>query len=102
MEINIHAPHLVTTEDHLRKEVEEALRRFAQQLTRVDVYVKDQNAEKGGRDKRCTIEARPRGLEPVAAEADGTTAGDAVIGAAKKLQRQLDSLLGKRADHHRG
>jgi ribosome-associated translation inhibitor RaiA len=102
MEINIHAPHLPATEDDLRKEVMGSLRRHTEHLTRVDVFVKDQNGEKGGRDKRCTIEARPRGLDPVVAEVDGMTASEAVIGAAKKLQRQLDTLLGKRADHHRG
>jgi ribosome-associated translation inhibitor RaiA len=102
MDINIHSPHQAVNEDQLRQEVADTLRHFADRLTRVDVYVKDQNAAKGGIDMRCSIEARPRGLDPVAAEELAETASEAVLGAARKLQRQLESAFGKRADHHRG
>ena len=99
MEINIHTPHLHTSEDAAREEVTHALQRFEERLTRVDVSIKDLNADKGGRDKRCTIEARPRGLDPVSVEDDGNTTTEAVAGAAKKMQRHLDHVLGKRGGH---
>lgn len=102
MEINIHLPNVSASEDSLREEVEQSLKRFAEWLTRVDVYVKDENGDKGGHDTRCTIEARPRGLDPVAAEGHAASAKEAVTGAAKKLQRQLENILDKRSDHHRG
>src|SRR5688572_19117728 len=44
------------------KEVEAALGRFAPQLTRVEVYLADENSHKtSDNDKRCTIEARLSG-----------------------------------------
>lgn len=102
MEINIHSHHTTPDDGPLQAEVEQTLRRFADWLTRVDVYLKDENAEKGGNDLRCTIEARPRGLDPVAAEAQASTPKDAVTGAVKKLQRQLEHIHGRRSDFRRG
>ena len=96
MEINIHTPHLHTSEDAAREEVSHALQRFEERLTRVDVFVKDLNADKGGRDKRCTIEARPRGLAPIAAHADAADIPAALKGAAVKLRGRLQSLHNKR------
>ena len=46
------APPLVV-DDHAMPE----LGRFAQHLTRVEVHINDVNADKGGTDKRCMIEA---------------------------------------------
>src|SRR5690349_6039566 len=43
-----------------------ALDRFQDQITRVDVHLSDENAEKeGSDDKRCLLEARLKGLKPV-------------------------------------
>ena len=42
------------------------LDRFDDFLTRVEVHVSDENAHKSGaRDKRCQIEMRPRGHQPL-------------------------------------
>ena len=47
--------------------VENALRRFSSQITRVEVHLGDENASKrGGNDKRCMMEARLEGQQPVA------------------------------------
>jgi hypothetical protein len=44
--------------------VTHALRRFASQITRVEVHVADVNAGKqGSADKRCMMEARPAGRQ---------------------------------------
>ena len=61
-----------------------------ERLTRVEIHVKDLNAEKGGVDKRCLIEARPRGLDPVVAEHDDRLVREAFRGALDKLRRVLD------------
>lgn len=100
MEIMIHAPHLEAHDERIRKEVDHSLHRFADRLTRVEVFLKDLNAAKGGDDLRCVIEARPRGLDPVAAEHHAANAVDAATGAARKLQRLLDHRLGKLGDRH--
>lgn len=80
----------------LEDEVRSSLGRFADDITRVEVHLQDVNADKGGRDHRCVIEARLKGMQPVAVDDQATTALAAVKGAAGKLQRAVDSRLGKR------
>ncbi|MDD9920703.1 MAG: HPF/RaiA family ribosome-associated protein [Boseongicola sp.] len=66
-------------------------------LTRVDVHLKDQNgSKKGPANIRCTIEARPRGLAPMAAHADATDISAALKAAAVKLRARLQSEHSKR------
>lgn len=91
----MHTPHLKTDEDRVHEGVTHALERFAERLTRVDVFLKDENANKGGNDKRCILEARPRGLDPVAAEHLAAEALEAVQGAASKLKHLLEHRFGR-------
>lgn len=73
------------------------LRRFAGHLTRVEAFVTDANRGKSGpADKRCALEARPRGSKPVSAEHVADTVDEAVRGAAAKLARLLDTEIGRR------
>lgn len=95
MEINVHAPHMHPDQEALRADVEHSLRHFADRLTRVDVFLKNANPAKHDKDMHCTIEARPRGMDPVAVDHHGTSQKDAVGGAAHKLDRRLDRVLGK-------
>jgi hypothetical protein len=84
-------------------EVESALSRFRERITRVEVHISDENAVKPGTaDKRCLMEARPTGLHPVAVTHQAATIGEAVIGAAKKLRTALGSSLGRQIDHKGG
>lgn len=78
-------------------EVETALARFGDHLTRVEVHLADENAGKGGAtDKRCKIEARPAGQQPVAVTHHGATVDEAVGGALRKLRSALDRRFGRR------
>ena len=79
--------------------VRSSLSRFADFLTRVEVHLTDENSGKGGNDdKKCTMEARPRGLQPIAASASAETVEEAVTAAAGKLKRAMDSAVGKLRD----
>ncbi len=71
----------------------------SEHLTRVEVHISDENAHKGGKDKRCLVEARPRGRDPLAATHTGETIQNAVIGALDKIRNALDSELGKLKRH---
>jgi ribosome-associated translation inhibitor RaiA len=77
-------------------EIRSRLERFSRHITRIEVHLSDENAGKSGQsDKRCLIEARLEGRQPeVASERAGTLEG-AYSGAAKKLQRALETTLGK-------
>lgn len=65
-------------------------------ITRVDVHVRDENGDKGGgNDKRCVMEARLRGRQPVAVSHHAATVEEAVGGAAGKLRAFLESIVGR-------
>jgi ribosomal subunit interface protein len=99
----------ITTDNHihagenLSRDVEttvtESLRRFLPQLQRVEVHLADENSHKSAdNDKRCTIEARLAGMQPLAASANGANLHQAVDGALDKLVHQLDHKLGRLGD----
>jgi hypothetical protein len=76
--------------------VEAALGRFGDQLTRVEVHLSDVNSGRGGsEDKRCMMEARPAGQQPVAVTHNAASLVEAYEGAAGKLQNLLQSRFGK-------
>ncbi len=83
----------------VRSTVEAAIGRFADGLTRVEVHLGDVNAGRSGSaDKRCLMEARPAGGQPVAVTHHAATVEEACDGAARKLRNLLDSQFGKAAD----
>ncbi len=82
-------------------ELKQKLARFRDQLTRVEVHLSDTNAGRGGdHDKRCKLEARPSGRDPVVVSHDAATTGDAIRGAIDKLQRALETATGRARDAH--
>ncbi len=103
MHIQLNTDRQITVDDQLTKQVEgtaeSALSRFGDQITRVEVHFSDVNSQKGGdEDKRCLLEARLAGLRPIAVSHQGATVQQAIDGAAKKLERALDSALGRLGD----
>ena len=80
--------------------VEQALARFTNHVTRVEVHLSDENGGKSGQqDQRCMLEARLEGRQPVAVTEHASTMDQAVHGAAQKLAHLLDSTLGRLSDH---
>jgi ribosome-associated translation inhibitor RaiA len=85
---------------HVSATVEQALRRFVDHITRVEVHLSDENGDKSGsQDQRCMLEARLQGRQPVAVTEHAATQEQAVSGATQKLLRLLDSTLNRRNDH---
>lgn len=80
--------------------LEEALSRFDEQITRVEVHLSDENGGKeGSDDKRCLLEARLRGLGPVVVSHAAENMDFAVGGAIDKLVKSLESTIGKLRNH---
>ena len=70
--------------------------RFDEELTRVMVHLHDDNAGKAGADdKRCQIEARPKGQQPVSVTHKAESLDFAVDGAIHKLKHALSHQFGK-------
>ena len=69
---------------------------FEEDIPRVDVCLSDENGGKSRpNDKRCKMEARPKGHQPLIVTEDADSVDRAVEGAAEKLQHALEHLFGK-------
>lgn len=77
-------------------EIHTHLDRLRDHITRIEVHLSDEDGDKsGGSDKRCLMEARIEGRRPEVASDRATTLEGAYSGAAKKLQRVLETTLGR-------
>jgi hypothetical protein len=62
MQVQLNTNRQITVDDQLAHQVEtaveSALSRFADQITRVEVHLSDENRHRDGDDTRCMLEAR--------------------------------------------
>ena len=97
---------LITTDNHIvmnrelssavESEVDGAIERFERNLTRVEVHLSDENADKGGdRENRCVIEAHIDGMKTVAVTDYAATIDAAITGATDKMKRLLEATFDK-------
>ena len=87
-------------QSHFSEEITESLKRFEDKITRVEVHVGDENNEKFGvDDKRCMIEVRLAGKNPVAATNHANTIEKAVSGATDKMKKLLTTTFEKLKAH---
>jgi ribosomal subunit interface protein len=96
MHIEVNASDVQTSQaiiDHVHAEVEKAMRFFRERTTRVEVHLKDLNSNKGGQDKRCLMEARLAGQNPIAIEHEAADLYLAISGAADKLHRAVQKKI---------
>jgi ribosomal subunit interface protein len=103
MQIQVNTDHNVKGGDLLIKYVEgllnDSLNSFKDEVTRIEVHVSDENSHKGGDDDlRCTIEARIRGLQPIAVTHNDENVDLAINGAADRIARSVRKTLEKRRD----
>ncbi|TFH50170.1 MAG: HPF/RaiA family ribosome-associated protein [Bacteroidia bacterium] len=78
----------------------EELKRFENQVTRLEIHLSDENGDKDGvNDKRCLIEARFKGRQPIVVTDRAGTQELAIAGAAEKLKASLEKILGRIRDH---
>jgi hypothetical protein len=76
--------------------VTSALEHLTDRLSRIEVHLADMNGAKGGADDiRCTVEARPEGMQPQTVTHNDANVDAALRGAAKKIRSLLDSEFGK-------
>lgn len=103
MKIQINTDNNITGHEELAEQaeatVEGTLGHLVEHITRVEVHLSDENSAKGGaHDKRCMMEARLEGHQPIAVSDEAKSIGQAIDGAAEKLKRSLDHTLGRLSD----
>ena len=100
MKIQFNTDSNITESKELRDSlialISEGLSRFSDQISRLEVHLSDENSHKDGlNDKRCLLEARLEGRQPIAVKNQANTLEQAVIGAVDKLKTSLDTILGR-------
>ncbi len=87
--------------DHVRAEMDGALiERYADRIRRVEVYLQDMNAQKGGDDIRCSIELHLAGLPPIAVDHRSPALDESVSGAFERLLHAVEHKVGKMEDRN--
>jgi ribosome-associated translation inhibitor RaiA len=91
-----HIESSIRLEEWVRTTIESTLEHYEEHLTRVEVYLKDENGDKPGpHDLSCRLEARPKGHQPLSVLHKADTLEQAIDGAAVKLEHALEHLFGK-------
>lgn len=87
--------------DRLTSILEDALRRYGDRVTRVEVSLTDENSDKkqGGNDMRCMLEARLAGVPSIAVNCHAPTLDAAIDGAVDKLLLAIERRVGPQRDH---
>lgn len=86
--------------DKLKDLLSEELSRFSEHITRLEVHFSDENGGKDGpNDKRCMIEARLEGRQPIAVTDTANTYEHSVNGAIDKLKTSLETITGRLRNH---
>lgn len=102
MEIDINAADGIerseALDEHIHAKLGRLEKRFGDRITRVEVFLKDVNGQKGGFDKSCTMEARPAGMDPIAVEATDTDTYLSVRDASSKLEKAVAHRVNRKAE----
>jgi hypothetical protein len=89
--LSVHVEFSAKLNDLLSQE----LSRFSEQITRLEVHLSDKNGGKDGqKDKRCMIEARLEGRQPIAVTAEADTHEQSVELAINKLKNSFETIYG--------
>ena len=80
-----------TLEQAVVEKIRTALGQLTDRLTRVEVHLRDDSStsKQTPMDKRCMMEARPRGMRPLAIEESGDDLYRVVTQASRKLARNV-------------
>jgi len=100
MQVQVNTDHNIDGRESLAAQiteiVESSLSRVSTHITRVEVHLADEDGRKRGQnDKRCVMEARIEGRQPIAVTEHANTLLEAVNGAAERMTHLIDSVLGR-------
>lgn len=74
--------------------VKDKMARFDSYLTRIEVHLSDENADKDSPDdKKCVLEARPKNMQPIVVTSYADTIEKAINTAIGKLKKALGTRI---------
>jgi ribosome-associated translation inhibitor RaiA len=102
MQIQLNTDHHIPAREaftvQVKNTVNSALSRFSEHITRVEIHLSDENGNKSGPDdKRCVMEVRLEGRQPIAVTYQGASRDEAINGAMDKLARLVEHTLARAA-----
>ena len=100
MEIQFNTDNNIKVSNELRVSltslISNELSRFNDHITRLEVHLSDEDGHKDGQnDKRCMIEARLEGMQPIVVTNHADSHELAVTGAVDKLKSSIDTIEGR-------
>lgn len=100
MQIQVNTDNTISGREDVVRFVEEVigskLAAVSASITRIEVHLQDQNADKSGPDdKRCMVEVRLENRQPVSTTNTADNLQSAVTGAVDKMRNLLDREIGK-------
>ncbi len=103
MNIQVNTDHNISGSAELNSYIEsnlsDVLVRFKNAITRVEVYLSDENAGKtGNMDKRCLLEVRISHRRPIVVSHHDSSIHQAIQSATEKLMHALEHMTGKLVD----
>lgn len=105
MKIQVNTDRTITGDESLeertREILERILSRFGEQITRIEVHLREEKSTEHRElmEAHCMLEVRLAGQQPVAVNDEAPTVDQAVTGAARKMVGLLESELGRRGKH---
>ncbi|MEP7089355.1 MAG: HPF/RaiA family ribosome-associated protein [Nocardioidaceae bacterium] len=94
---NIHAD--ASEVRRIEDDLTNALERFTEDLTRVEVHLSDESAGTStDEDIACLLEARPAGRDPVTVSHQAATLAESLAGATRKLKALLTHTFDRLAE----
>jgi ribosome-associated translation inhibitor RaiA len=104
MIIQINSDNNITVHPKFEAELDELLTtklsRFVDHITRIEVHFSDENGQKGGgNDKKCKLEARMEGRQPIVVTDINDTLGQSASGAIEKMKAALTTVVEKARNH---
>ena len=83
-------------ESYVSEKISHGLKHFAENITRVEVHLSDQNGEREGSDDiHCKIEARIEGIQPAIVVGKSGSPEKALDEAIDKMKAKLGTIMGK-------
>jgi hypothetical protein len=80
--------------------IADGLENLESHISRIEVHLSDENGKKEGlNSKRCLLETRLEGRQPIAVSCQEDTVELAISSAIDKLKASLETIIGRRQDH---
>ena len=76
--------------------ISDELRRYDDMITRIELHLSDEDGSKDGfNDKRCMLEARIKGRQPIVVTERANSHEQSIYGAIDKIKNSLEKIVGR-------